>query len=105
MSQMEDPEQCPKCKTLAERQFLPSRLHLTSTRVTHAEFNPALGKVIQNKAHLRDEIQMHEARTGERLVEVGNDYRSGTAMVEEGKRQQEAKQQARWDKLKAGDLV
>lgn len=63
---MEDPEHCPKCGELSTRQFVPSKIHLVGTQVTHAEYNPGLGCIVKSKAHKRDLMK------AKGLEEVGN---------------------------------
>lgn len=67
-------EFCPKCENPATRQFVPSKVHFTGTRVQHAEYNPGLGAVTKNKEH-RSELAKRKG-----LVEVGNDFKSGESM-------------------------
>lgn len=67
-------EFCPRCDSPAERKFVPSKLHLTGTKVEHAEYNPGLGAVVKSK-YERQELAKRKG-----LVEVGNDYKSGESM-------------------------
>lgn len=97
---MEQPEQCPRCKTLGERRFVPSRVYFTKTNVRHAEFNPAFGKVIQNESHLKDELARHEGETGSKMVEVGNDFKGGDAMVSHHRKRKADEREAAWKDLK-----
>ncbi len=99
-TKMEDPEQCPDCKTLGERRFVPSRVHLARTQVTHAEYNPGLGKVIQNRGHLKDELARHEEKTGVKLVEVGNDFGSGKKMNDHYTSERKKAREEGWKNLK-----
>lgn len=99
---MEEPEQCPRCQTLGERRFLPQHVHLSKTSVRHAEFNPAFGKVIKNESHLRDELAKHADTTGSKMVEVGNDYGSGTKAVKTFRKRKEDEREAAWKDLKVG---
>lgn len=84
-------EYCPRCDEPAERQFAPRRLHLSGTRVTHAEYNPAFGEVVKNKHH-RQELAK---RLG--VVEVGNDFKSGEKMDKQFEKDRVAKLERRWD--------
>lgn len=93
---MDEPEQCPRCKTLGIRQFCPQRLHLTRTAVQHAEFNPGLGKVIQNKRHLDDVLKQHHDKTGVKLHAIGNDYKSPETLHKEGDRDRAEMRAKRW---------
>ena len=63
----DSPEVCVSCKELAKRAFVPSRVHLTGTRVEDAEYNPGLGCITRGKKH-RDEIAKQKG-----LIEVGNE--------------------------------
>jgi hypothetical protein len=64
---MEREERCEGCDTLATRMFVPRKLSLFGTKVTHAEYNPALGCVVKNKAH-KEQILKEK-----NLIEVGNE--------------------------------
>ena len=99
---MEDPEQCPKCQTLGERRFLPSRIYLSKTQVTHAAYNPAFGKVIKNESHLKDELAKHADKTGSKMIEVGNDFGGGEKMVKHHRKQKEDEREASWKNLEVG---
>lgn len=48
---MDSPESCERCHVSAIRDFVPSRVHFTGTRVEHAEYNPGLGCIVRNKSH------------------------------------------------------
>lgn len=37
------------------------------------QYNPAFGKIIKNKAHLREELSRYSDANGSELVEVGNE--------------------------------
>lgn len=52
--EMENEEACPKCGEISVRQFIPSRIHLVGTKVTHPEYNPGLGCVVHDKQHKRE---------------------------------------------------
>lgn len=97
---MEREENCAQCGEVATRQFLPHNLYLNKTSVTHAEFNPAFGKVIKNKSHLKDELSRHEDRTGSKMVEIGNDFGSGLKMAEKYKNEKQKERERSWDSLK-----
>lgn len=62
-------EFCPNCEAPAERKF-SFRVHIIGAAVQNAEYNPALGCVVKNKAH-REEIAKRKG-----LVEIGNDFKS-----------------------------
>lgn len=47
-------EVCPKCGEFGVRDFAPKKIHLMNTKVTHAEFNPGLGCVVNNKKHMSE---------------------------------------------------
>lgn len=64
------PENCQRCgETLARLWTVPQ----VTTKDIYTGFNPALGKHIKNKSHLRDELRKHEATTGTPLIEVGSE--------------------------------
>jgi hypothetical protein len=97
---MEDPEQCPKCQTLGERRFVPSRVFFSKTKVTHAGYDPALGKVIANERHLKDELSKHEEKTGSKMVAVGNDFGGGEKHVKHFRKRKEEEREEAWKNLK-----
>lgn len=97
---MEEPEQCSRCQTLGSRRFLPARVFFTKTAVTHAEYNPGLGKVIQNQAHLKDVLAEHHDKTGKQIVEVGNDYGSGQKMTSTFNTERTRRKEEEWNNLK-----
>lgn len=74
MKDMERNENCPRCGEFAERLFVPSRVHLSKTKVEHPEYNPGLGQVVKNRSH-KQEIMKRKG-----LEEVGNDFGSGEKM-------------------------
>lgn len=84
-------EFCPQCESPSERQFTPSRVHLSGTRVEHAEYNPGLGQVVKNKKH-RQEVAKRKG-----LVEVGNDYKSGEKMQTQFDRARKEKLNKRYE--------
>jgi putative FmdB family regulatory protein len=90
-TKMDDPEQCPACKTLGERRFMPSRVFFSKTRVEHAEYNPGLGCVVKSA---RDRAEQAKRRG---LVEVGNDYSDGHSMLKEQDRAVEEKREKAWE--------
>jgi hypothetical protein len=67
-------EFCSSCGNPAERQFVPSRVYFSGTKVQHAEWNPGLGAVTKSKEH-REELAKRKG-----LVEIGNDFKSGESM-------------------------
>jgi putative FmdB family regulatory protein len=85
-------EYCPHCDNPAERQFVPSRVHFTGTKVENAEYNPGLGAVTKNKAH-RAELAKRKG-----VVEIGNDYKSPETQHSEGEKLREARREARYKK-------
>jgi Golgi nucleoside diphosphatase len=88
---MEVNETCPKCGEFAVRQFVPSRLHITGAKVTHAEYNPGLGCVVKNKAHKADIMK------AKGVVEVGNDFKSGESMNQHFDTARTEKMRKRWE--------
>lgn len=65
--QMDEPEKCPHCETVAVRAFVPSRVHFIGTKVEHTEYNPGLGCLVKNSAH-RAEIAKLKG-----VEEIGNE--------------------------------
>lgn len=86
-------EFCPDCESPAERQFVPRKLHLSGTKVQHAEFNPGLGCVVKNKYH-KQEICKERG-----LVEVGSDWKSGDKMSKEFESAREKKREKAWEEI------
>jgi putative FmdB family regulatory protein len=84
-------EYCPKCGEFAVRQFVPTRIHLSGTAVTHAEFNPGLGCVVKNKRHKE---YLMKAKG---VQEVGNDFKSGESMNAHFDKAREEKMRKRWE--------
>jgi putative FmdB family regulatory protein len=84
-------ETCPKCGEYAVRQFVPSKLHITGAKVTHAEYNPGLGCVVQNKHH-KAEIMKRKG-----VMEVGNDFKTPDRMVDHFDKGREEKMRKRWE--------
>ncbi len=62
-----EPEHCERCNAPARREFFPKHLHYSGTKVTHAEWHPAFGRVIKNQRDLKYEVD----KTG--AIEVGNE--------------------------------
>lgn len=88
-----NPELCPKCKGDAHRKFLPTRLYLNHTKVTHAEYNPGLGMVVNNKQH-KDRLLKER-----NMVEVGNDFKDGLKMSNEFTKGRDEKREKGWNDL------
>jgi len=65
---IDDPEHCPSCNQVARRVIGLSRIQT----VEQAAYNPAFGKVIRNKAHLRDELKKKKDQ-GCDMIEVGDE--------------------------------
>jgi putative FmdB family regulatory protein len=84
-------ETCPRCGEFSERQFVPQRIHLSRTRVEHAEFNPGLGCVVKNKKH-REELCREKG-----LIEIGNDFKSGDSINDHFDKAREEKLKKRWE--------
>ena len=63
-------EKCPRCGAGLVRIWTVPQVN---TKDRYTGYNPAIGKQIKNKAHLRDELRRHEAETGKHLYEIGND--------------------------------
>lgn len=89
-------EFCPRCEAPGERQFVPSRVYFNKTAVTHAEYNPGLGCVVKNKAHLEDLCKQKD------VVQVGNDFTSGEKMDQKFEKDREEKRQKSWDDIDKG---
>lgn len=64
VSEYKKKELCPFCETQASRVFTAPHFSVDKTQ---AEYNPAIGKVIKNKRHLKYEVDKRG------LIEVGNE--------------------------------
>lgn len=82
VADMDRAEYCKACNQIAKRQFVPSRLHLSGTKVEHAEYNPGLGCVTKSKRH-RAEIAKQKG-----LVELGNEKPDSIHKHFDGEREQ-----------------
>jgi putative FmdB family regulatory protein len=87
------PQSCPDCGAPADRNFTPSRVFLSGTKVEHAEYNPGLGCVVKNKRH-REEICKRKG-----LIEVGNDFGSGDKMQAKYDADRAEKRKRSWDEV------
>lgn len=92
---IDSPEACPLCAETAERFFNPGQPQVISKDIEPA-YNPAIGKVITSKAHLKKELGELKAR-GTELIEVGNE--SPDTIHRHHDEQRKAKADARWKKL------
>lgn len=92
-SEIERPEPCPSCQGFGVREFVPRNLYFNKTQVTHAEYNPGLGCVVEN-AHHKSEILKQRG-----LVEVGNDYGSGEKQQATFEQARTEKREREWDAL------
>lgn len=90
---MERDEQCPECQTSAIRQFTPRRIHLAKTSVQHAEFNPGLGCVVNNREHAKEICKRKD------LVEIGNDFGTGEKAVDHYDKQRAEKRAKAWEDI------
>lgn len=86
-------EPCPKCNGDTKRDFAPIKLHLSKTKVQHAEYNPGLGTVVKNQRHKEDLCK----RMG--VEPIGNDYGSGEKMQKKFEADREAKRNLDWEKF------
>lgn len=91
---MERNENCDKCGEFAVREFVPQRVHLVGTRVTHAEYNPGLGCVVKSKAHLKDICKQKG------VEEIGNEKPETIHKHFDSMR--EAKREEAWEKADRG---
>ncbi len=67
-------EHCADCGQVAERFFNPGRptVMCKNLALEKPEWNPALGKVINSKAHLNRELGEMKAK-GHEMIELGNE--------------------------------
>ncbi len=89
--EMNAEEKCGACGLVSTRQFVPSKLHITGAKVTHAEFNPGLGCVVKNKRHKEDIMKAKGVK------EVGNDFKTPDKMVDHYDKGREEKMRKRWE--------
>lgn len=89
---MDEPEKCPHCETLAERQFT-TRVHLIGTKIIEAEYNPGLGMVIKNKRQKQYELAKRN------LVEIGNDFGSSEKMQSSFETDRERQHEKSWEEV------
>ena len=79
-----------------QRDFSQIKVHLTGTKVTSAEFNPGLGKVVKNQHHKKDLMK----RMG--VQEVGNDFGSSEKMQKHYEKRKKEERIANWKKDETG---
>ena len=93
VQEMEREERCPTCEAVSQRQFVPRSVHFSGTRVQHAEFNPAFGKVVRNKYHRSELAKRHN------MVEIGNDYKSPDSIHKQFDQVREEKRGKAWESI------
>ena len=86
-------EEVCECGTVSVRQFVPRRVFFSGTSVQNAEYNHGLGQVIHNKQH-REEVAKRKG-----LVEVGNDFKTGSNLQNHYDTAREEKLNKGWDDL------
>lgn len=92
MSESSREEKCDKCSTILRRIY--TSFHVIGASVENAEYNPGLGCVVKNKKH-REEIAKRKG-----LVEVGNDFGSGSKMQKHYETQKKKELAEAWNKIK-----
>lgn len=94
---MEVSENCIYCGEFADRQFVPSKIHLMHTKVEHPEYNPGLGCIVRNKDH-RAQIAKERG-----LIEVGNESSEnwGKKLAKEKEEKQEKAYEEAFQEAKA----
>lgn len=97
-TQIAEPETCKTCQTIATRLFVPSRVYFSKTKVTFADYNPGLGKVIHSERHMLDECKRNN------LTPIGNDYVSGDKLQTKFEQDREAKHAQGWEDVKKDAL-
>lgn len=88
---MERNENCTKCGEFATREFVPRKVGFIGASVTNAEYNPGLGCVVRDKRH-KEELCRQKG-----LVEVGNDFKAPSKMVDHYDKAREEKMAKRWE--------
>lgn len=90
MAECSTPESC-ECGKIANRIFTaPMTINPKSFK---ADYYHSLGKVITNERELKNELAKRD------LVPIGNDYGSGTKMVEHFDSRREEEREKKWDKI------
>ena len=59
--------QCPTCGDITKERIFSAKITILGSSVQNAEYNPAFGQVVKNKAH-RNELAKQKG-----LIEIGND--------------------------------
>lgn len=72
MSQSSDIEICVRCKKTARKVFHAARI-ATSNCQFEAHYNWGLGKKVNSKNQIQEELRRIKGETGKEIVEVGND--------------------------------
>lgn len=93
VAEIDRAESCPSCQGATARQFVPSKIYFSGTKVTHAEYNPAFGCVVNNKRH-KDRLCKEKG-----MVEIGNDFGSGEKMQAHFEGEQKRKREKAWEDL------
>lgn len=94
VKEMSDVEQCPRCETTSDRQFMPQRVHFTKTKVEHPEYNPGLGCIVNNSDHRKELCKVKG------VEEIGNEKPDSIHNYYDKKR--EEKRDADWAKVDTG---
>ncbi len=66
-------------------------------KLSSAEFNPAFGKIINNKNHLKEVLAKHRDQTGSEMIEVGNENLE--KLHSDSAKRQEQKREDSWRKV------
>ena len=72
VAEVDEPEVCQSCNKPMRRVYYPIPNTYNSAHDT-PQYNPAFGKVIKSRSHLKEELRRVNAETGREFVEVGND--------------------------------
>lgn len=88
-------EECPVCKSSCDktRRRIAGTQQFFGERVEDAEYCPTMGQVVKSRSHRR---QLAKDRG---MVEVGNDYKSGTDMHDTRQKDLEKELDKRWEKV------
>lgn len=92
VSEMTRDEACPTCGLASVRAFVPSKVHFTKTKVTHAEYNPGLGAVVKNERHRLDLAKRKN------LIPIGNDYKTPDSIHKESDTTRETRREERYER-------
>ena len=97
MSEIENVEHCPDCKSVAVRTIGLSHFGAVSAGDWNRQsFNPAFGQVVNSKAHQREILAKFKGQ-GKEFIEVGNE--KVESIHKHFEKQREETKKKRWDSV------